>query len=213
MENEQKPIMDVIISKEDECKDVLVVVNNGIDALDYSVDIYAYFDVLCNENNMGSSSTRIYMLNAFESLKQGHSDEIAKMVLYTENYTAVSSLKNDLRDIISKYNSLYWDFSFSYLIKVTSIDIMNKTNIDYFIYNRYGVKRIDNEKGDNIVDEFDYMIDNGDGSKTSKESFFDLENNTADQFFKYTLKKLRSNDLYEIDFETNEQVLYGKYEP
>ena len=121
-------------------------------------------------------------------------------------------LKDDLEEIIHQYTYLYWDFSFTYLIKITSYDIMNEKNIDYFTFNN-SVQRVSNEYGDSVVNEYTCMIDGEYGIKTSKESYFELGESTAERIFKYTLEKIRYNDLYSVDFETKEKYLYGEYEP
>lgn len=213
MKNEQKPIIDITNEGGINYTDRLLITNNGIDAKSYDVEIFPFIDVMCNENGLGSIPIRVYFINGAEILLNKNVDEVAEITVYKEEYPVICSLKDDLHKIISEYTTLYWDFSFSYLIKITNIDIMDEENIDYFVYNRRGVKRIGNEYGNNLIDEYSYMIDNHDGTKTSKESYFDLEKIDAEQIFRYILNKLRDNNLYKIDFRTNEKYLYGDYEP
>lgn len=213
MKNEQKPIIDIINEGGSDYTDRLLVINSGINAKNYNVEIFPFFDIMCNENNLGSIPIRVYFINGAEILLSKKLDEIAEITIYKENYPVICSLKEDLHKIISEYTTLYWDFSFSYLIKITTIDVMDEENIDYFVYNRQGVKRVGNEYGNGLVDEYNYMIDNHDGTKTSKESYFDLDKVDAEQIFRYTLKKIRDNNLYKVDFRTNEKYLYGDYEP
>lgn len=213
MRNEQKPIIDIATEENDNFTDKLFVVNKGTDVIDYDIEIFSYLDVYCNENNMGSTPIRVYLMNTVENFEHTNTDKLAEITLYKESYPIVASLKSDLLEIISEYTNLYWDFSFTYLIKVTSIDVMNEVNVDYFIYYRQGVKRVEDEYGNNIVSEHNYMIDNHDGTKTSKESFFDFETMNAEQIFKYALNKIRNYKLYQVDFLTNEKYLYGEYEP
>lgn len=213
MKNEQKPIIDIINKGGSDYTDKLSVINNGIDAKNYDIEIFPFIDVMCNENNLGTIPTRVYFINGAEIVLDKDTDEIAEITVYKENYPVICSLKNDLHKIISEYTTLYWDFSLTYLIKITSLDIMNEENIDYFIYNRQGVKRIGKEYGNDLVEEYNYKIDNHNGTKTSRESYFDLESIDAEQIFRYILKKLRANNLYKTDFRTNEKYLYGEYEP
>lgn len=213
MKNEQKPIIDIIYKDGSNYIDRLSVINNGIDAKNYDVEVFSFINVICNENDLGSIPTRVYFINGAEIVLNKDMDEIAEITVYKEDYPVICSLKNELYKIISEYTTLYWDFSFTYLIKITSIDIMNEENVDYFIYNRQGVKRIGKEYGNGLVREYSYKIDNHNGTKTSREIYFDLENIDAEQIFEYALKKLRTNNLYTTDFRTNEKYLYGEYEP
>lgn len=56
------------------------------------------------------------------------------------------------------------------------------------------------------------MIDNGDGTATSKEHFFELDSK-ADIVFEYIIRKMREKDLYAEDFPKQRNVTYGEYEP
>lgn len=213
MRNEQKPIIDIIKMDENEETDKLLVVNNGTDVLTYNIEVYTYLDVLCNENKLGTMPIRVYFLNAYTRQKCGNEDGMEEISIYTEEHSLVSSLKNDLHHIIDQYNNLYWDFSFTYLIKVTSVDILNEENRDYFLFSRNGIRRVDEEYYNEVVDEHNYMIDNHDGTHTSKEYFFELEECSADRVFEYALSKIRDENLYQIDYKTGEKMLYGQYEP
>lgn len=215
MKYEQKPIIDIRIEDINDYTDKLLIVNNGTDAIDYKVEIFSFFEVLCNENKIGSVPIRVYFLNAIENIKNRNTDKVSEMVLYKESYPPIFSLKEDLHSIISEYTNLYWDFSFTYLIKVTSVDIMDEKNVAYFIYNHNSATRVSDEYGNSIEYEYNYMVD-GDypNTKVSKESFFDLESSNAKQIFKYALSKIRENNLYHVDSSTSEKyVLYGEYEP
>ncbi len=213
MKNEQKPIIDILIEKTDNSTDKLFIVNKGTGVIDFDIEIITYLDVLCNENNMGFTPMRVYLMNAVENLEYTYTDKLAEITLYKESCPIAASLKSDLHGIISEYTNLYWDFSLTYLIKVTSIDLMHEINENYFIYNRFGVRRVKDDYGNKILDECNYMIDNHDGTKTSKESYFDFKAMNAKQIFKYALNKIRDHKLYQVDFLTNEKYLYGEYEP
>lgn len=213
MMNEQKPIINISIDDDKNGTSRLLVNNKGTDAIDCGIEVITYFNVHCNENGLGQVPIRVYFLNAIESLEYNKKDNIAEIVLYNESHPAIASLKNDLSEIIHQYTYQYWDFSFTYLIKITSYDIMNEKNIDYFVFNNTSVQRVSNEYGDSVVNEYTYMIDEEYGMKTSKESYFELGESNAERIFKYTLEKIRYNDLYSVDFETKEKYLYGEYEP
>lgn len=213
MRNEQKPIIDISIEKNDNSTDKLFVVNKGTDVMDYDIEIITYLDVFCNENNMGATPIRVYLMNAVESFEYIYTDKLAEIILYKESSPISASLDSDLRSVISEYTDLYWDFSLTYLINVTSIDVMNEINEDYFIYNRFGIRRVKDEYGNEIIDECNYMIDNHDGTRTGKESYFDFKAMNAKQIFKYALNKIRNHKLYQVDFFTNEKYLYGECEP
>lgn len=213
MKDEQKPIISISSEIQNSSTDKLLIVNDGTSAKDYGVEIYTYLDVQCNENKMGTIPTRVYMVNTIQDMTQEDTSNIAEIILYNEESPVVVSLKNDLHEIINNYTNLYWDFSLKYLFRITSIDIMDEKNVDYFVYYRHNVNRVSEEYADDIIEEYNCMIDNHDGTQTSKETYFDLNDNDAEEIFKYILKKIRNEDLYAIDFETNKKYLYGEYEP
>lgn len=213
MRHEQKPIIGMKVQDADEYTDKLLIVNNGTEAINYNVEIFPFFDVLCNENNMGSVPIRVYFLNEIKDIKRRNTDEIAEITLYKESHPPIISLKKDLSNLICEYVNLYWDFSFTYLIKVTSTDILDEQNTAYFIYNREGVQRVRDEYACTIINECTCTIESDYGTRSSKESFFILETSSAEDIFKYTLNKIRANNLYQVDFSTGEKYLYGEYEP
>ena len=213
MKTEQKPIIDIRNYAEDNNIDKLLVINKGTEAKNYDIKVFSFLNVFCNENGFGYVPIRVYLFDAVQHFERRNMNEIAEITLYNEAYPTISSLNDELRNIISKYTNLSWNFRFTHLIKITSIDIIGEENIDYFAFSVNGVERISNAIGDEIVAEYDCMIDNHDGTKTSKESFFNLEKSNADQIFKYMLSKIRNKNLYSIDFRTDEKILYGEYEP
>lgn len=216
MSNEQKPIIDIQITQSTEEKEKLVVNNKNISALSYDVDVIPYIDVYCNENNWGSTPIRAYLFKSETLVSQVNNnleDNISELSLLSENSSIYSSIVEQLHKITSNYNDLAWDYCLKYLIRIISIDALGEENMDYFIFCRNAIHRIKTEKGDSIFNECYYMIDNLDGSKTSKESFFQIENIDTEILFSYILEKIRDKDLYKVSIETNEKYLYGKYEP
>ena len=212
MRSGQKPIIEISVEENvNDGVDKLTIVNNGTGALQYNIEAIAYFDVLCNENNFGNIPIRCYfMLEEMQYLNNA-SKEIATFSAYNDNYSKIQILNNNISGIIRNYTNLYWDFLFTYYVKVVYTDIMEETHVDYFIYNRNGLRRIKNKLGEEIYNEYTYMIDNKDGTSTSNESFFDLDSE-AKTLFRYILSKVRRKGLYCVDFLTDNRVLYGEYE-
>lgn len=217
MKQEQYPIIDVVVNRDIENDiDEIILVNNKNNALNYRVKVIAYIDVISNENEMGYIPIRVYFLNAYNDFQYIHnmSNEIANLRLYNNSYYKIENLTTKLHDIKNEFTNLYWDFNFNYLIEVSSIYThdFDKVIKDYFIYNETGIHRVNDIIGEEIINEKEYMIDNGDGTATSKENFFDLDSN-ADIVFEYIIKKIREKDLYAEDFPIQKNVTYGKYEP
>lgn len=216
MRSEQKPIIDILINQSTETQEKLVVINKSKSALSYDVEVIPYIDVFCNENNWGSTPIRAYLFKSKALVSQidnNKEEDISEISLLSENSNIYSSIEKKLHEITSNYNNLAWDFCLKYLIRIISIDALDEKNVDYFIFSRNTVHRIELEKGNSVFDECNYMIDNLDGSKTSRESYFDIDNLDTKVLFKYILKKIRDKDLYEISYETNQKYLYGEYEP
>lgn len=216
MEYGQKPLIDISINDNDGNNiDELTIVNNGIDALSYNVEVIPFFDVLCNENNLGHTPIRVFLAENIEEIEYLYnaSKEIARIKLNNENCAEIKLLKNNLSEITHNYTTLFWNFRLTYLIIVNTTDLMKQDNKDYFLFDCDKIMRIENELGEDIVKEYCDIIWYDDGIGELKETRFNFKSVGADELFKYTLNKIRENGLYKFDFRNNEYVTYGDFEP
>lgn len=209
MKYEQKPNINILLEKDiEEGIDCLTIINNGMATQSYSVEVIPFFNVICNENQFGNYPIRIYLIQGINDFVYTNSQigEMAYIKVYNNLYNSVYTIKNDLYEIINDYTELFWSFDLNYLISVKSIDRMDEIDEDYFIYNQYGIKKILDEEGSNINNDY--------WSLTLAEGIHIFPNLNADILFEYTLKLLREKNLYTTkDLLTNEYVLYGDYEP
>ena len=215
--SEVKPI--VVFSYE---KDIFpgidrIKINNaGTTPLNYDVEVVSFFNVLANENSMGSIPIRVYTLNGVCSYNNVNDafENIAEIDIYSETSDFVSNIRDGLIEITTSYTDLYWDIIHTYIIKITCLDSLNETSEFYYIYDKWGGKVILQDKGQKIFQEYENMIPSeGSGHYTSKESYFDLKDTTSDLIFRYALQKIRAEGLYKNNLSENKIVQYGDYEP
>lgn len=208
MEYEQKPIINISYENNIDGISILTVTNYGAAAQDYDIEIYSYFDVICNENQIGNIPIRIFLLEAVQKVDYLNSsiDDIAYIDVYNKSYGNVDSIKNDLFTIIREYTNLFWGFQLTYMIKVTATDRTGEIEDNYFIYNSNGIKMINEEYGIDIIDDFNSIV-----RTRGVLLFTDLN---AETLFRYTLNIIREKKLYvKENFSSETFITYGQYEP
>lgn len=195
--------------------DRIKIKNAGTTPLKYEVEVVSFFDILANENLMGSVPIRIYTMNSVDSYNSidVNIGEMAEIDLYNEASDMVTPIKSGVKDIIRNYTDLYWDLVYTYVIKVVCLDSLNETSEFYYMYNRWGGNIVSQKSGEEIFNEYSCMIQVERGYYTSKEAYFNLQDASPEDVFRYMLKKLRAEGLYAKDHEKNKYVEYGEYEP
>lgn len=211
---ESRPILSVSLERDSETGlDYLSIINTGKAPVNFYVDVTSYFECFANENHFGSIPIRAYTLYSIESLKtnSANSTELAELVLYNSFYPTLRNLDDEFETIVHSFTNYAWAIRHTYLIRIDYVDILNEKNFQYFICDTQGARSISTELGQQIYDECNYMESNGYGSYTSRETYYDFKNVTAEQIFSVTLGKMRANNLYlEAD---GSHVLYGEFEP
>lgn len=222
MKYEQKPVIDISVSNETKKNIEYVIDNRGGNVLKPSVDVIPFINVRCMENGFGYVPIRAYLLpdsGVFEidecSKYKTDNNIIARITLLKGDSKIVTSLEDRLTDLISEYSDDPWIFSLTYLIRVKSIDVFDEENVDYFIYDILRANRITMEVGDSIYD--DCLSVAGDKHFLrpwiQNEKLFNIDNIDAIELFRYSLEIIRDKGLYYIDPDTDQQILYGEYEP
>nr|WP_315020197.1 hypothetical protein [uncultured Aminipila sp.] len=212
MQSQQQPVIEATMSgeKELEKKVIIDIENNGAACLDTEINIISYFDVLCNENVMGRFPTRIYLaskeLNNCEYY--GKQDgKIATLTSYTDNSSSIALIEDEFYSTVEQYTNLFWQLNYTTLIRVSNRDVFGNNIYTYYLMRRNGLVRLNDSDGDSIYEENTAMIDNGDGSSTSKERYYKLDKLSGNDILKYALSKIRAEGLY------TDGVTYGEYEP
>lgn len=214
---ENKPIYTASVERNEDGNglDTVKIYNKGVATLSYTINVTSYFDVLCNENALGSTPIRVYTIENGQDLQleTNSSDVIGKVSLHNESNEWFQNLNNNFLSITKEFTTLYWQINYVHLIEVEYKDIYGEIGNTYFIYNRQGVHYISETYGKQIRDEANCMLDISKNHKESKESYFDIDTLEASQLFRYALQKIRDAGLYTTDFGSGESVTYGEYEP
>lgn len=214
---EVKPIVNFSYQKEVSSGIDRITVNNaGTTPLSYDVEVISFFNIMANENSMGSIPIRVYTLNNVYSHNSidDNLEKLSEIDIYSGKSEFVAKIESGVNDIKSNYTTLYWDVVHTYVVKVTCLDSLNETSEFYYMYDRWGGNVLSLKKGKEIFQEYDCMIPTEDiGHYTSKEAYFDFQDTTPEAIFKYALKKIREKGLYSKSFPENEFVKYGDYEP
>ncbi|MCM1237128.1 MAG: hypothetical protein NC489_44220 [Ruminococcus flavefaciens] len=140
------------------------------------------------------------------------SNKIGKFNVYRDNYYKIAKLENDLYNLIYEYTYYMWDLQYTYVIRVSFVDLMNEYDYSYFMYRGSGLYRLDNQYGEEIFSEWFKILGNHEESFDIKWNS-DTEEFDAEPIFKRIVNKLREKDLFVIDTRTNENLLYGEFEP
>lgn len=203
----------------------LVIHNSGAAAVSYNIDTISYFDIRCDENFQGTSyPVRVYVTGAVQELNASefkyNENELGAFSVYTDkisNHHCMAMLCTLIRieteNVLGKTEYSYFLEEGTVEYETDQIVIGEPLNIDAYMTDRPSVRRLEQEKGDEIYNEYMEMNEYPYGVILPDSPRFSIEKLKPETVFRYALMKIREYDLYVYDDETGGIRYYGEYEP